>query len=69
MRVLMIALVALVAFGLIGFLLAAAVLCETKAANRAAATRPGKVSTARPAHNLDRHLQLFRSGKHPSPAR
>ncbi len=49
MPVLMIALVALVAFGLIGCLLAAAVLCETKAANRSAATRPNKGSAAKPA--------------------
>ena len=37
MPILMIALIALAAFGLIGFLLAAAVICESKAA----ATRAG----------------------------
>ena len=34
MPILMLALIALAAFGLIGFLLAAAVICESKAANR-----------------------------------
>ena len=34
MPILMLALVALAAFGLIGFLLAAAVICESKAATR-----------------------------------
>ncbi len=34
MPILMLALIALAAFGLIGFLLAAAVICESKAASR-----------------------------------
>jgi hypothetical protein len=34
MPILMLALIALAAFGIIGFLLAAAVICESKAANR-----------------------------------
>jgi hypothetical protein len=41
MPILMLALVALAAFGLIGFLLAAAVICESKTASRADAQQSG----------------------------
>ena len=37
MPILMLAFIALAAFGIIGFLLAAAVICESKTASRAAA--------------------------------
>ncbi len=40
MPILMVALIALAAFGIIGFLLAAAVICESKAASNRADERP-----------------------------
>lgn len=40
MPILMVALIALAAFGIIGFLLAAAVICESKAACNRADERP-----------------------------
>jgi hypothetical protein len=49
MPVLMIALFALAAFGLIGFLLLAAVLCEPKQANDSGRRKPGAESIRRPA--------------------
>jgi hypothetical protein len=47
MPILMIALIALAAFGLIGFLLAAAVICESKAASRADARIPGNLPSGK----------------------
>jgi hypothetical protein len=41
MPILMLALVALAVFGIIGFLLAAAVICESRTASRADARQPG----------------------------
>lgn len=48
MPILMIALIALVAFGLIGFLLAAAVLCESKKNAAANSRQPDRVSSGKP---------------------
>jgi hypothetical protein len=41
MPILMLALIALAAFGIIGFLLAAAVICESRTASRAGARHSG----------------------------
>jgi hypothetical protein len=41
MPILMLALIALAAFGIIGFLLAAAVICESRTASRADAQQSG----------------------------
>jgi hypothetical protein len=48
MPILMVALIALAAFGLIGFLLAAAVVCESKTASHADLQPPSKAAAAKP---------------------
>jgi hypothetical protein len=49
MPILMIALIALAAFGLIGFLLLAAALCEPKAAKLSGPQQPGSRPAGKPA--------------------
>jgi hypothetical protein len=49
MPILMVALIALAAFGLIGFLLAAAVVCESKTAKHAGAHQSSTGSASKPA--------------------